>query len=341
MTDRIVKGYPNQTAERNTPMFTVEELRENNRRGWLAASFVAHFAVIILILGSSTAFAGRPPTPAHFRVTTTTAYAVTLAWDAAPANSGDFNYYLWGAYNVGPTVILPRTATSHTFTALYPGNTYTFGMYARNAAGQNSSQVTVNGIRLPNDTNPPTTAPVLHIDQVGSNYANISWIPAQDDGPHLSTQIYLNGAFYYGVGRGITTATIRFLQPGTTYSLTARAIDFGNNVGPFSDPITLVTSPVNPNDHTPPSAPTSLSAYSFGDGSTEMQIQWAQSTDDFDAQANIRYDVYVNGTLDDFRFGSGGPIVAYGEFGQNTIEVIASDTAGNASPPATTTLFIP
>jgi hypothetical protein len=39
--------------------------------------------------------------------------------------------------------------------------------------------------------------------------------------------------------------------------------------------------------------------------------------------------------------GSGGPITDYGVFGDNTIEVIASDTAGNASPPATTTLLIP
>jgi len=322
-------------------MFSIEKLRKNRP----SSSFVAHFAAMILVLtmvlAPSTASARRPPTPGHFRVTATTAYTVTLAWDAAPPNSGDFNYYLWGAYNVGPTVILPRTATSYTFTALFPGNTYTFGLYARNAAGQTSSQVTVSGIRLPNDTSPPTTAPIVHIDQVGSNYANISWIPAQDDGPHLSTQIFLNGVFYFGVGRGTTTATLRSLQPSTTYSLTARAIDFGNNAGPFSNPIALVTLPVNPNDHTPPSTPTNLSAYSFGDGSTEMQIQWTQSTDDFDAQANIRYDVYVNDALEDFRFGSGGPIIAYGVFGQNTIEVIASDTAGNASPPATTTLFIP
>jgi Fibronectin type III domain len=326
-------------------MFRIKEVRKSNRTGLFIASFAAHIAATILvlamILGPSTVSAGRPPTPQNFRLTARTAYTVTLAWNPAPPNSGNFNYHLWGASNVGPTVILPKTATSYTFTALYPGNTYTFGIYAKNAAGQTSSQVTVNGIRLPSDTSPPTTAPIVHIDQVGSNYANISWIPAQDDGPHLSTQIFLNGVFYFGVGRGITTATLRSLQPGTTYSLTARAIDFGNNAGPFSDPIALVTLPVNPNDHTPPSTPTNLSAYSFGDGSTEMQIQWTQSTDDFDALANIRYDVYVNGALEDFRFGSGGPIIAYGVFGQNTIEVIASDTAGNASPPATTTLFIP
>jgi hypothetical protein len=325
-------------------MFRVE-FRKNNIVTLLVSPFAAHVAatavVLMMVLGPSTASAGRPPTPRNFRVTATTAYTVTLAWDPAPSNSGDFNYNLWGAYNVGPTVILPKTATSYTFTALYPGNTYTFGIYAKNAGGQTSTQVTVNGIRLPNDTTPPTTAPIVSIDEVGSNYAKLSWIPAQDDGPHLSTQIYLNGAFYYGVGRGITTATLRFLQPGTSYGLTARAIDFGNNAGPFSDPITLVTRPPNPNDHTPPNTPTNLSAYSFGDGSTEMQIQWAQSTDDFDAQSNIRYDVYVNGSLEDIRFGSGGPGIAYGVFGENTIEVIASDTAGNASPPATTTLFIP
>ena len=326
-------------------MFRIEEPGKNNTASLHVSPFATHIGatvvVLIMVLVSSTASARRPPTPANFRVTATTAYTVTLAWDPAPANSGDFNYNLWGAYNVGPTVILPKTATSYTFIALYPGNTYTFGIFAKNAGGQTSTQVTVNGIRLPNDTTPPTTAPIVSIDEIGSNYAKLSWIPAQDDGPHLSTQIYLNGAFYFGVGRGITTATLRFLQPGTTYSLTARAIDFGNNAGPFSDPIALVTRPPNPNDHTPPNTPTNLSAYSFGDGSTEMQIQWAQSTDDFDAQSNIRYDVYVNGSLEDIRFGSGGPGIAYGVFGENTIEVIASDTAGNASPPATTTLFIP
>ena len=34
-------------------------------------------------------------------------------------------------------------------------------------------------------------------------------------------------------------------------------------------------------------------------------------------------------------FGSGGQSIVYCEFGNNLIEVIASDTAGNASAPAT------
>jgi hypothetical protein len=323
-------------------MFRIEEDRKNRRDGLSVSMFATHIAaialVLIIVLGTSTASARRPPTPANFRVTARTAYTVTLAWDPAPPNSGEFNYNLWGAYNVGPTVILPKNATSYTFTALFPGNSYTFGIFAK-SGGQTSAQVTVSGIVLPPDTTPPTTAPIVSIDEVGSNYANLSWIPAQDDGPHLSTQIYLNGVFYYGVGRGVPTATLRFLQPGTTYSLTARAIDFGNNAGPFSDPIALVTPPANPNDTTPPTIPANLYATGTGDGSTETHITWTQSADNIDAQSNIRYDVYVNGILSDVLFGSGGESIVYAEFGNNTIGVVASDTAGNASAPATVTIF--
>ena len=304
-----------------------------------AVLLVAAFALSLNPFKASAGSKGNLPTPANFRVAAKTAYTVTLAWDPAPANSGDFNYYLWGAYNVGPTVILPKTATSYTFTALYPGNTYTFGIYAKNAAGKTSTQVTLNGIRLPSDTTAPTTAPIVSIDEVGANYANISWIPAQDDGPHLSTEIYLNGAFAGSVGRGITNATLRFLQPDTTYSLTARAIDFSYNVGPMSDPIALVTPPPNANDTTPPTTPANLTAYGTGDGSTETHINWTQSTDDFDAQSNIRYDVYVNGVFQDVLFGSGGTSIVYAEFGENLIEVFATDTAGNTSAPATATIF--
>jgi hypothetical protein len=323
-------------------MFRSKDVGENNRAGSLISSFPAHVAgmilVLTIVLGSSTASARRPPTPQNFRVTARTAYTVTLAWDPAPPNSGDFNYNLWGAYNVGPTVILPKNATSYTFTALFPGNSYTFGIFAK-SGDQTSGQATVSGIVLPPDTTPPTTAPIVSIEEVGSNYARLSWIPAQDDGPHLSTQIYLNGAFYDGVGRGITTITLRFLQPGTTYSLTARAIDFGNNAGPFSAPIALVTPPANPNDTTPPTIPANLYATGTGDGSTETHIRWTQSTDDFDAQPNIRYDVYVNGVWSDVLFGSGGESIVYAEFGNNTIGVTASDTAGNTSAPATFTIF--
>jgi hypothetical protein len=106
-----------------------------------------------------------------------------------------------------------------------------------------------------------------------------------------------------------------------------------------SDPVTVTTLPPNPNDTTPPTTPTNLREDHYAGSDTEIHLWWTQSTDEFDPQANIRYDVYVNGDLQDILFGSGGMSIIYGEQGENLIEVIASDTAGNASEPATITVF--
>jgi hypothetical protein len=107
----------------------------------------------------------------------------------------------------------------------------------------------------------------------------------------------------------------------------------------LSDPVSFTTLPANPDDTTPPTVPAFVTAYGFGDGSTETQVSWAQSTDDFDPQANIRYDIYVNGRWEDVVFGSGGPRIIYSDFGHNVIAVTATDTAGNTSAAATTTIF--
>jgi len=322
-------------------MFEIEVVRKSNRTSLLISSLAANIAAIalllIMVLGPSTASARRLPTPENFRVTAQTAYTVTVAWSPPPNNSGDFNYYLSGAYGVTPAV-LPKTATSHTFDRLHSGNQYWLFIYAKDAGGNTSGTVSAT-TRTLLDTTPPSTGPVITVTEVGSNYVSLSWTPAQDDCPFLAYQVSVNGDSYTAPSPNLS-ATLRFLQPQTAYTLTVRGRDEGHFWSPFSSPVTVTTLPPNPNDHSPPTTPANLCAYSL-DGFTEMQIQWTQSTDDFDAQANIRYDVYVNGVFQDVLFGSGGPIPEYGVFGENTIEVIATDTAGNASPPATTTLFIP
>src|SRR5262245_51438779 len=170
------------------------------------AAHIAMLLALTLTLGSSTAFAGKrpgggsaakPPTPTNFRVTAKTAYTITVAWDSAPATSVDFNYYLSGAYHVTPA-ILPKTATSHTFTALAPGNDYWLAIYTKDAAGNVGGQANLGPIRLPQDTTPPWTAPVVSVGEVGANYAHISWTRAEDDGPyHYSYELWLNGSLLY------------------------------------------------------------------------------------------------------------------------------------------------
>ncbi len=303
-------------------MFSIEQVRENNKSGLVISSFTAHIAatavVLMMVLGSSTASARRPPTPENFRVTATTAYTVTVAWNPPGNNSGNFNYYLSGAYGVTP-------------------NEYWFFVYARDAGGQASGTVSVT-TRTLLDTTPPSTAPVVTLTELGSNYVSLSWTPAQDDCPFLSYQVSVNGEPHTSLSPNLST-TVRLLAPQTTYSLTVRGRDEGNHWSPFSDPVSVVTLPPNPNDTTPPTTPANLTAYGTGDGSTETHVSWTQSTDDFDAQSNIRYDVYLNGVLQEVRFGSGGESIMYAELGENLIEVTATDTAGNTSAPATVTIF--
>jgi chitodextrinase len=322
-------------------MFRIEDVRKNNSASLRISPFATYIAAtavaLMMVLGPSIASAKRPPTPQNFRVTATTAYTVTVAWNAAPNNSGSFDYHLSGAYGVTPAT-LPKTATSHTFTRLHSGNQYWLFIYARDGNGNTSDTVNTT-TRTPLDTTPPSTGPAITVTEIGSNYVNLSWTPAQDDCPFLSYQVSVNGDPSTEPSPNLS-ATLRFLQPQTNYTLSVRGRDEGHFWSPFSSPVTITTLPPNPNDHTPPSTPANLSVYSV-DGFTELQIQWTQSTDDFDAQANIRYDVYINGSFADVLFGSGGPIPDYGELGDNTIEVIATDTAGNASPPATATIHLP
>ena len=314
----------------------------------LNASTVAPVATLVLALafGSLTASAAvkdkiKPTTPGNFRVVSKTAYTVTVAWNPSTDNSGNFNYHLSGAYGVTP-VVLPKTATSHTFTALAPGNQYWFFLYARDAAGNASGQANLGPVTLPRDTTPPWTAPVVTVGEVGANYAHLSWTRGQDDGPyHYSYELWLNGSILYrsDYPRNVTNTVLRFLEPDTDYAVQIRTIDFGGNPSPLSAPVLVATPPPNPNDTTPPTVPANVNAYGFGDGSTETQLSWTQSTDDFDAKANIRYDVFVNGRLEDIVFGSGGPRIIYADFGENLIEVFATDTAGNTSEAGATTIF--
>lgn len=277
--------------------------------------------------------AGRPPTPANFRVTAKTPFSVSLAWDASKGGTGAFTYRL--SSTARGAVTLPKTATSYTWdTGIYPGNTYWFFLYAVDSAGKTSGQVTLSAT-VPRDTTPPSVAPVLSVSEVGSTYATLAWTAARDDGPYLFYEVWQDGVRLFG-STTERTFTVRFLEPGTTYAFSVRAFDYGSNFSPFSNVVTLTTPPPNPEDTTPPTTPGNLTAWTFGDGSGETHLFWDQSTDDFDAQKHIRYDVYVNGVWSDVLFGSLQPSIVYGTVGAlNHIEVIASDTAGNESEPAT------
>src|SRR5262249_50384901 len=158
-----------------------------------------------------------------------------------------------------------------------------------------------------------------------------------DDGPNIWFSVLMNGSRVLS-GTRDTTATLGLLDPDTPYTFTVQAQDFENNLSPPSAPLTVTTEPRNLNDVTPPTTPANLTdnGMAFSDG--ETWLFWEPSTDDVDPQAVLRYDVYVNGVLDHSLTGAEMTIV-YGNAGAtNTFQVIAVDSAGNHSSPATLTV---
>lgn len=68
-----------------------------------------------------------------------------------------------------------------------------------------------------------------------------------------------------------------------------------------------------------------------------MELNWDDSTDDFDPQWVIRYDVYVNGRYDHSTAQLFTRTIVYGDVhGLNNFSVIAVDSAGNESAAAET-----
>jgi chitinase len=152
-----------------------------------------------------------------------------------------------------------------------------------------------------------------------------------EDGPFVWFWVYKDGVPIIH-GTRDTAANIHLLEPETSYVFTVRARDFGMNWSPFSEPLAVTTEASNPDDHTPPTTPTNLNEMHWEDG--EIHLTWTQSTDDLAPQWLIRYDIYINGVFDHSLVGSGSTIT-YIFPGTNTVSIIAVDTAGNQSAPAT------
>jgi chitinase len=134
-----------------------------------------------------------------------------------------------------------------------------------------------------------------------------------------------------------TSGTFGPLQPNTDYTFVVQARDFGGNASPLSDPVTVTTTQPNGSDTTPPTAPGNLTdnGMSFPDG--ETWLFWQKSTDNVDPQSVIRYDVYLNGVLDHSLLGGDRTILYGNPNSLNTYTVIAVDSAGNQSAPASIT----
>ena len=311
-------------------------------RSWLA---VAGTLVLTMSSGSSVLSAQvrdrTPPTaPANLVVTATTEHSVSLAWSPSTDNSGRFSYIICCA---GTTVSVSQTMTSHTLEGLQPGKTYTFRVYAKDAAGNLSKSSNPVTVTLPGQLAAPTK-PVVGVLDIGPTHASLNWSSTDDgsiiwytiyiDGEPVSTMNSKSGTFTCAAVLVATGCTP--LDQATTYTFTVRARDVDGNLSSFSDPVIVTTDPADPNDHTPPTQPLNVTAEADGG---HIIVRWDPSTDDRALQRFIRYDVYVNGELRAVVVGQASAEVE-ADLGVNTISVIAVDTADNESAAGTTQLLL-
>jgi chitodextrinase len=300
-------------------------------------ALVASLLVLVLILPASPALAARdrtpPTTPTNLRVTGMTPYSVSLSWNPSTDNSGSVTYTICCA-NVSSETF-PGPASSRVYRAgLEAGRTFTLRIFARDAAGNASKYSNTVTFTLPRDTTPPTK-PTVTVTDVGATHVSLAW-SSVEDGPNVWFSVSMNGNTILS-GTKNTSANFGPLTPETSYTFVVQARDFGGNASPLSDPVTVTTEARNTNDTTPPSTPANFrdNGMSFQDG--ETWLFWDKSTDDVDPQDFIRYDVYVNGVFDHSLMGYNQTVV-YGNAGvENTFQVIAVDSSGNQSAPATLT----
>jgi chitin-binding protein len=172
------------------------------------------------------------------------------------------------------------------------------------------------------------------VTDVGPTHVSLLW-SSVEDGPHVWFTVFRDGA---PVLQGIrdTAAILPLLTPETTYSFTVRARDFGGNQSPLSAPLGATTEPSNPADVTAPTTPGNFRG-SGDSGCEEVELRWAQSTDDLDPQFILRYDIYVNDVLDHSLSLGRTRTIVYGTDAFDAFEIAAVDTAGNTSPRATLT----
>ncbi len=306
----------------------------SRHRPFVVLGIVAVFVAALLQLAAPASAAGdrtAPTTPTNLRITATTANSVSLAWNASTDNSSRFWYCVQtsgsGCIRVDP----PRTTLTRTFSL--PSTTFTFAVYAIDAAGNRSANSNTVSFTTQADTTAPGPAPVISVTRLLPTRIALTWTRAVDDfGAQVWYTLFVNGSPHL-VDFSPTATTLLTLTPETTYTFQVSTRDPVPNVA--TGPLLTVTTPAR-TDAQAPTVPTGLVA-DTPDG-LDLELRWNASTDDTDPQSEIRYDVYLDGVLVSVSLRP-RTVVSCTSTAPVAIFVRAVDTSGNMSAPSDTLVF--
>jgi hypothetical protein len=300
----------------------------------VVAAVTLVLGAVVVVSAASTAGAARrdrtpPTTPTNLRVIASTDATVTIAWNPSTDNSGNFSYRVRERAFNDWTFSVPQTRTTYTATRLWPGQTYTYTVWAVDAAGNRSGDSNTISHTAPQDVTPPAPAPQLSVNPFSPARAGFAWTQSVDNVSQVQYTLYGNGIPQASLW-SYEWVTLWTLTPGATYEFQVVARDvFGNATE--GGPVT-VTMP-STTDTTPPTAPTNLAGSMI---ENEIHMTWTQSTDDRDPQSQILYEFYLNGVMHpaDDLFGSSGLVYCREATGTTTVVAKAVDSSGNRSGPS-------
>ncbi len=283
-----------------------------------------------------------PSTPGDFHVTAITTSSVSFAWNASTGATGYniFNDTTGLSFNIG-------NVTSYTWTTgVEAGGTYSFhiqayvGLYGTVVSAPSPElTVTLAGTPLPTPVQP--AAPVITATSVTSNTITVSWTEATPASEINSYDVLVNGMEDGGGPASTSTSTAVNLWPGYTYTVTVVAYSLNGTTGALSTtsaPVTVTTAAATtgPAPASVITAPTDLTG--DGDGGGEAIISWNPSTSANEPQADIQYDIYIDGVLDSFDTSVGVTQDVYifprGAAATSQVWVVAVDQFGNQSAPS-------
>lgn len=266
-----------------------------------------------------------PTTPRNLRVTAIGPYSVSLAWDPSTDNSGSFRYKICCADVSSQWVDAPASSAVYT-AGVFPLQSHSLRIWAVDSSNNWSQPSNTVTFTARADTTTPTQ-PVVSVTDVGASWVSLMW-SATDNSPILWYTVRMNGAVVLNQSRN-TSQIFPLLDPQTSYVFTVQARDYPNNQSPVSGPAEATTEAPNPDDVTAPTTPVLTGGSVSG---CEVDLDWSESTDDFDPQFAIEYEVYLNGVLDHSTALRITRAVVYAnQNGVNTFAVAAVDSAGNRS----------
>jgi chitodextrinase len=276
-----------------------------------------------------------PPTqPTQLRVTSLGAYHVALAWRASSDSSGLVSYRV--RVSDGRELSVARGVTSISIVwGLSPSTAYGFSVVAVDGSGNRSRPSDVLPVTLPADATPPSV-PTLSVAYAASDALTARWTAARDDGPSVTYQLALDGTRVRSV-RG-TSSTIADLESDTTYALSVRALDGFGNASAWSAPVYASTLRRTTYDTLAPTTPARF--WVFEDYCGDVFAMWDAALDDRDPQSSLAYEVYVDGELEARVIGTTWATLNLPQVGVTHFELVAVDSAGNASSPVVRALDV-